>query len=815
MTERLCRAYATGGSCSRAACGACRGRAAESANICARTSVDQLANPQRTAQQFASVAKIAGRRAKWRLRLGSCLQSRQLAGNSSPRVREYAGARRRSRRLPAFACSRSSTLSNACQLSQRAHQPAQRTRRRIEFVGRRTSKPANSRTGAHQDTSNMSLIKRILRRTSHKLLNKLGAPHASRRLILSSSSANIMPATGESNLMGRASRSKKISKKAMRASASTCLSDALLHAARNSLPPVQFHHVHGPNVQLSANKLIARRTQGFCQALVFSNRVILPNERVYIKVLEIAKGWSGTIRFGFTSVDPATLRYQMPKHACPDMTNAGHTWARALADEVVRRNSVIHLSYNTNGYIHYGINNQDCGIFYANVNTSQNLWFIVDIYGLTAAVELIDPRIHNASRELDFSRIDEELRLSGQLTPAALPSSKPDHVSSMDHFQAFDPSAIVRLAGKKKRSRKSSRNRLPTASSSPSTGLIYEPWLAGAQSELIRNEPMNLDLTHLPASAIRQAQFLPNLNSIALPSAQQNIYSPMPTNQLADRSAALATARNINDTHDYHQIMTNSLQSPTTSKILNSNTPAQRRKICSTAEVRSRAGELGGVANTSRAPATPARGRNVIAFRPATTTDAHDDELQICREMSGLHFDSSNTGHNQQHTASKYTKSTQAFVSATTPAMTGRALRQQQSTTLSKRMTVDTGGAHRETKTKTGLSDKFVHATTASHHNQQKVPKATSASLNSGKNRSRLQCTKVQQSKISTSGDSNSSPPSRDCPICFERPINCVLYQCGHMCTCYECGVKQWKTQSRTCPICRTVIKDVIKTYLS
>lgn len=657
--------------------------------------------------------------------------------------------------------------------------------------------------------ASMGLIKRILRQTSNKLLNKLGAQHSSRRLILNPHSTN--SSSSPARLLGRSAsiRTKRANKKLARTSASACIPEALLQAAKNYLPPVQFHHVHGPNVKLSANKLIARRTQGFCQALVFSNRVILPNERVYIKVLEIAKGWSGTIRFGFTSVDPATLRYQMPKHACPDMTNAGHTWARALADEVVRRNSVIHLSYNTNGYIHYGINNQDCGIFYANVNTSQHLWFIVDIYGLTAAVELIDPRIHNASRELDFSQIDEDLRLSGQASPSTLLLSKPDAQDSTEQFQAFDYSAVVRLAGKKKRSRKSSRNRLPVVS--PSAGLNYEPWLTEAQASLIRNDPMNLNLTHLPTSTPRQAQFLPNLNSIALPSAQQNIYSPMPANQLTDRSANSSSTQNIIDAHDYHQIVTTTLHSSSTTGNQISSALAQRSKILSPPVVSSRAGESETSSNTCRMMAAPARAINVLALKPATT-NGHEDELGICHKMNNLHFSSSNTDALKQHNAVHPSKSTSASVCVTTPSATIGASRRYQHHPNNQ---FRRASADLDSRSKVNSSNKTLDTATVSIKQQSRNSKGTLSLPNNSKIRTKHLSTKAQSTKALMSRDNNSSPSSKDCPICFERPINCVLYQCGHMCTCYECGVKQWKTQSRTCPICRTVIKDVIKTYLS
>jgi len=56
-----------------------------------------------------------------------------------------------------------------------------------------------------------------------------------------------------------------------------------------------------------------------------------------------------------------------------------------------------------------------------------------------------------------------------------------------------------------------------------------------------------------------------------------------------------------------------------------------------------------------------------------------------------------------------------------------------------------------------------------------------------------------------------------ECSVCFERPTDCVLYTCGHMCMCYECavGVHHASLDGGSCPICRQSIKDVIKIYCS
>lgn len=614
-----------------------------------------------------------------------------------------------------------------------------------------------------EESNKMGMIKRIIKQTSHKLLNKLGAQRNSHQLVLN-------PPLGPNQQLAKRRKNNKRNKK--QNSTAGAIPEALLLAAKNYLPPVQFHHVHGTNAQLSKNKFVARRTQSFCQALVFSNRIIMPNERVYIKVLEIAKGWSGTIRFGFTSLDPATLRYQMPKHACPDMTNAGHTWARALADEVVRANSVIHFSYNSNGYIHYGINNQDCGIFYANVNTSQHLWFIVDIYGLTAAVELIDPRIHNATGEIDFSGIDDELRADGGVSVFTHDRNTMfKSTTAMDNLisQNGPTSSSGRL--KKKRARKAAQRQ--------ARALFYQQW-----------HPLNSPIALNPHQ--QQGPMLPNLSSLILPTTQQNIYTPMPTTARQNRHRPAQPTTIPNEPHDYYQIMTSnnktySIRGPPNALV------AQNLSLMS-------AGTSSAL-NSSSTCDNPVN--NCSSTNSTRGSVGGTDEEEICQQLDSFQISDVN-GQERQH---RHLESGQLLKATKSTSEPVAAIRRRQQNNF-----IQTSNFKRRPIPEAALRDQTQIATTGTTLQSPSKLK-TSNNATSSKLRSRHS---IKAQKSSATRDSNNnSPLTRDCPICFERQINCVLYQCGHMTCCYECGVKQWRTQSRTCPICRTVIKDVIKTYMS
>lgn len=667
----------------------------------------------------------------------------------------------------------------------------------------------------------MGLLKRIIRRSTSKLL---GGQRHSQRLVLNSNCSVIPAQVQDSNSIfanahntlvkssyGKSSHSRKSKSSRKHQMKKSSREAALLLAAKNYLPPVQFHHVHGKTAQLSGDNFVARRTSTYCQAIVFSNRIILPNERVYIKVLELAKGWNGTIRFGFTSVDPATLSVKMPKHVCPDMTSAKHTWARALADEVVRKNSIIHFSYDKQGFIHYGINNQDCGIFCANVNTSQHLWFVVDIYGLTAAIELIDPRARSTvptrNASLDLSALSED----------------DWHTLAM-----ADPHTIFKTTGA-----------MPGEHTAPNAGRSHRRSIATSRSSFRRRfgaAPRSHFFTdHLKFSLssgshrLAPAQtddYLPNIHSAMFPVAQQNIYSPMPNNSnnitinSNNNNGNTIRQQQARDAHDYYQIMSNQQQQQQQhshySTYADSNYHYYRSQQAAQATP-------SGPTTTTATPTNASLETSTNSFQPNVSSIQHQQSNQLVQSISPS---------NRRATKASSRMATISDEQQEHQQICHQLDGLQLSAVSSASSDMNVSQSHQQQQSKSSLSTTAVSSgapVAATRKRLQNVTNSNSTSSSSGSTKTKPQSNSQASNKSSKSrgfkstnatssisnNQNNQPPPTKDCPICFERPINCVLYQCGHMCTCYECGVKQWRTQSRTCPICRTVIKDVIKTYMS
>ena len=152
--------------------------------------------------------------------------------------------------------------------------------------------------------------------------------------------------------------------------------------------------MHGDNIRISREGTVAKRYESFCKGITFSARPVRVNERVCVKFLDISNNWSGVIRFGFTCNDPASLRGNLPKYACPDLTNKPGFWAKALNERYCYRGNVLFYYVTPSGDVHFGINGEEKGVFITDVDARGPLWAVIDVYGNSTAIEFLDSRIY-------------------------------------------------------------------------------------------------------------------------------------------------------------------------------------------------------------------------------------------------------------------------------------------------------------------------------------------------------------------------------------------------------------------------------------
>lgn len=196
--------------------------------------------------------------------------------------------------------------------------------------------------------------------------------------------------------------------------------------------------MHGDNIRISRDGHTARRVESFCKGVTFSARPLRVNERVCVRFTEISSNWSGVIRFGFTSVDPSTMRYNLPKYACPDLTNKPGFWAKALHERYCVRNNVLFYYVTASGDVHFGINGEEKGVFMTDVDARAPLWAVIDVYGNSTVIEFLDSRIYAFQQQQQQQQPPRHVhhhhhqRSISAATPIE-PNHEPNHIiSAMD-----------------------------------------------------------------------------------------------------------------------------------------------------------------------------------------------------------------------------------------------------------------------------------------------------------------------------------------------------------------------------------------------
>lgn len=158
-----------------------------------------------------------------------------------------------------------------------------------------------------------------------------------------------------------------------------------------NLESPRFHpHAKGKNIRLDAQLRRATRKNSFCHGLTFSQRPIRLYEQVRLRLSGVHSGWSGALRFGFTSLDPGELTSSdIPKYACPDLVARPGYWAKALPERLAAKDNVLAFWADRHGRVFYTVNDGEPVLFHCGLSAARPLWAIIDIYGITQEVTLL------------------------------------------------------------------------------------------------------------------------------------------------------------------------------------------------------------------------------------------------------------------------------------------------------------------------------------------------------------------------------------------------------------------------------------------
>lgn len=109
-----------------------------------------------------------------------------------------------------------------------------------------------------------------------------------------------------------------------------------------------------------------------------------------LRLSGVHTGWSGALRFGFTSLDPSELvATDIPKYACPDLVTRPGYWAKALPERLALKDNVLSFWADRHGRVFYSINDGEPILFHCGLSIGCPLWAIIDIYGITQEVTLL------------------------------------------------------------------------------------------------------------------------------------------------------------------------------------------------------------------------------------------------------------------------------------------------------------------------------------------------------------------------------------------------------------------------------------------
>lgn len=638
----------------------------------------------------------------------------------------------------------------------------------------------------------------------------------------------------------------------------------------NNLPPLLFHTVHGDNIRISRDGSVARRYESFCKGVTFSARPVRVNERVCVKFLDISNNWSGVIRFGFTCNDPTSLRGNLPKYACPDLTNKPGFWAKALNERYCYRNNVLFYYVTPNGDVHFGINGEEKGIFITDVDARGPLWAVIDVYGNSTGIEFLDSRIymfqqqqqqqqhhhhHHSHQQPAQSQqscgrrsVDQEIvphmeSLSINQHNQQLLDERPSIISPAASVRYNSPApGLLPLPFHPVRGRNvkfsSDRTVATRAETEFCQGYVFAPrpikigerliiqilktdnmYVGSLALGLTSCDPATLQLADLPddsdllldrpeywvvskdvaSTLVRGDELCFSINVNGEVSISKNGGPPSVIMHI-DQSLQLWAFLDVYGSTQSVRLFSHAIPAPSAA----ASCSALYEPRAMTASTSQRSLQVQPVS----AQIQPASSSSVAA-----AATIRQDMIQINPGGTVLVVNLPPTDVNAA------SSSQQPSVQQAQATIVSRTGLPNSASTLSVPLSTLSLASH------TGSTGEMLPAYTypeplpsgAAYNNASNYPSTLSVTPSTVTGSS---CSVSSSGGgtvgLTANGAAIYSTTGVDCTICFEKPIDSVLYMCGHMCMCYDCAIKQWRgIGGGHCPLCRAVIRDVIRTYKS
>ncbi|XP_050544074.1 protein neuralized isoform X2 [Daktulosphaira vitifoliae] len=535
-----------------------------------------------------------------------------------------------------------------------------------------------------------------------------------------------------------------------------------------NLPPLRFHNVHGDNVRLYKNGFVAKRVESFCKGVAFSCRPVAINERVYVKFLEISDNWSGVLRFGFTSEDPLNIK-KVPKYACPDLTSKSGFWAKALSERHANNDAVLFFYVDAGGDVHYGLNGESKGVFMQGIDTRSPLWVLMDIYGNSTIVEFLDcrPQLNNNRRS-----IEDSSDLNSQMSTMTI---SPPAVRRVPFSEHLEP---VELARKGRHVMISMKDGVPCVGTRLSTAFFQG--YTFTKRPLVIGEKYVVQIT-------KTSQLYVGSLSFGVTCCDPNTIGigelPDDPNQLVDRREYWVMSRNVAEETKPGDILVFSINH--NGEVLCAKNGGLEVVLMCVDHSQTLWGVFDIYGTTTQ----------IVVSKIPLPPNSNGGCMQNIITQSSLQPSTS-----YEPVSSSPQQNHQALCYASPPPPIVRS-------NILEVNTDANGGTVLIVNLPAAQSSQVCHPSPALSQvsSIQSTVRPPSVTIQQVQPRLSPPPQQVHIPEPLPSGEG-------ECSICFERNVDCALYTCGHLCMCYECAKKQWVRLGR-CPICRAVIKDVIKIY--
>lgn len=157
----------------------------------------------------------------------------------------------------------------------------------------------------------------------------------------------------------------------------------------SNLVPIKFSQTHGPKINLLDNDTVARRYEGYCWSVCFTEAQLKVGQTLHFNISEIETGWMANLNVGIIYESPDVIPLRDLVTCTANITESFPNSRVFIYEKFYSSDNVYAFRIDKEGVAYLTPNVTSDDVVFHGVDVTKKFWAIFNVFGDAKAVKLL------------------------------------------------------------------------------------------------------------------------------------------------------------------------------------------------------------------------------------------------------------------------------------------------------------------------------------------------------------------------------------------------------------------------------------------